>query len=445
MLSRDDLQSIIASGNWDTLVGEVEGDFLECKSAPYQLETDEKKVELAKDITSLANSSGGYIILGVRTRRSEQHFSDQIMTLRPFRQELCDPNRYLQIANDWIYPAIQGLSVCWKPCSEGEPDGFVIIDVPEQTRGKNLFLITKTLLEDKLSYVMFGYAQRQQDSSRPFSINELYQALRDGMHYDEVVGKRFDALEARLEVADQPMHTEGWQSEPEERVDRLVRDPNMNMPHTRHVFVVAYPSVPKQLSTFFDTRNGINQLMADPPVVRPNGFDVAVANVQLKRGVLWQGSSGGKLLEVHRDGMAILLTTADEHWLCWTTNDVINTLALVETVYSFAIFYGEIIASLDPVPDEIIIDWRIDCVDQPVLKLNPNRMGDAFRLRSHLTVEAPEPRVDRKIRVNVTDYEPAKVAYRIVQEIFAWFETPPDHIPYADDDLQAILPDTFGH
>ena len=229
MLPRDEIHSIITSGNWDALVGEVEGDFLECKSAPYQLETDEQKVELAKDITSLANSSGGYIILGVRTRRSEQHFSDLITALRPFEQGLCDPARYLQIATDWIYPTIRGLNVCWKPSGEGESDGFVVITVPEQTRGKKPFLMIKTLLEDELSYIMFGYAQRQQDANRPFSVHELYQALRDGMHYDEVVGKRFDTLEARLEVEDQPIHTENWQNEPEERVDQLVRNPNLNL------------------------------------------------------------------------------------------------------------------------------------------------------------------------------------------------------------------------
>ena len=84
----------------------------------------------------------------------------------------------------------------------------------------------------------------------------------------------------------------------------------------------------------------------------------------------------------------------------------------------------------------LVFAWRMDSVDQPILKLNPNRIQ---------TVEAPEARVDRNIRVKAADYDAARVAYRIAQEIFAWFETQPDRIPYADNEQRVILADTFGH
>ena len=60
------LREIVQSGDFESLLGEIESAEFECKAQPYALETDSGKRELAKDISSFANAIGGYVIKPVR-------------------------------------------------------------------------------------------------------------------------------------------------------------------------------------------------------------------------------------------------------------------------------------------------------------------------------------------------------------------------------------------
>ncbi|NOT96228.1 MAG: ATP-binding protein, partial [Nitrospira sp.] len=66
-LSLEDVQQILESGEFDSLIGTQEDDHLECKGEPYQLDINHAKLEFAKDVSALANAKGGIILIGVRT------------------------------------------------------------------------------------------------------------------------------------------------------------------------------------------------------------------------------------------------------------------------------------------------------------------------------------------------------------------------------------------
>ena len=66
-LSIADIAAILESGDFSPLIGALEDEHLECKSAPYQLDQERGKMELAKDVSALANADGGFILIGVTT------------------------------------------------------------------------------------------------------------------------------------------------------------------------------------------------------------------------------------------------------------------------------------------------------------------------------------------------------------------------------------------
>ena len=71
------LARIIADADFDRLVGEVENEWFDCKSQPYQLDAgDYAKRELAKDVTAFANAGGGYILIGFRTEPGAARFGE---------------------------------------------------------------------------------------------------------------------------------------------------------------------------------------------------------------------------------------------------------------------------------------------------------------------------------------------------------------------------------
>lgn len=65
-LDRDFVISALQNARFDELVGEFENEWLECKGQPYDLTREDQKLELAKDITGLANAGGGLLLLSSR-------------------------------------------------------------------------------------------------------------------------------------------------------------------------------------------------------------------------------------------------------------------------------------------------------------------------------------------------------------------------------------------
>jgi len=57
-LNPSEVAEILRRGTFDDLVGALEDEHLECKAAPYQLQHEHQKYELAKDVSMVVNRSG---------------------------------------------------------------------------------------------------------------------------------------------------------------------------------------------------------------------------------------------------------------------------------------------------------------------------------------------------------------------------------------------------
>jgi predicted HTH transcriptional regulator len=91
-LEPDQVRALIESGHFQELIGVIEDQRLECKAAPYLLQEEHQKQELAKDVCALANAERGIILIGVKTARNPVHFGDEISEIHSFPQNLADPD-----------------------------------------------------------------------------------------------------------------------------------------------------------------------------------------------------------------------------------------------------------------------------------------------------------------------------------------------------------------
>jgi predicted HTH transcriptional regulator len=81
MKSESELEQVLAiirAGDFHRLIDRMEGDQIECKGAPYSLNADKERFELAKDVTAFANTKGGLILIGVHTVKDEGLSADVI-------------------------------------------------------------------------------------------------------------------------------------------------------------------------------------------------------------------------------------------------------------------------------------------------------------------------------------------------------------------------------
>src|SRR5260370_41826673 len=96
----------LAAGEFNALIGIAESVWLDAKECPYVLDTMKQKLEIAKDVSALANAVGGIIVLGFDTTRNPLTSGEHISEVRRFPICMVDPDRYRKIVHEYIYPPL---------------------------------------------------------------------------------------------------------------------------------------------------------------------------------------------------------------------------------------------------------------------------------------------------------------------------------------------------
>jgi predicted HTH transcriptional regulator len=64
---------------------------------------------LVKDVSSFANLKGGFILIGLRTKKDRNYLGDVVEGFSCIDKNSVDLDQYYNVINDWIYPKIEGL------------------------------------------------------------------------------------------------------------------------------------------------------------------------------------------------------------------------------------------------------------------------------------------------------------------------------------------------
>ena len=102
-----DISRILSAGTSDALIGVAEDAFLEAKSIGYDLDASAGRFELAKDVSAMANSGGGWILIGVATSRMPDTAIDVISSIVPIAEDSFRTQRCLGVLKDHVYPEIR--------------------------------------------------------------------------------------------------------------------------------------------------------------------------------------------------------------------------------------------------------------------------------------------------------------------------------------------------
>jgi predicted HTH transcriptional regulator len=74
----------LETGDFDALIGLMESEWLDAKETPYHLDTPKQKLEIAKDVTAMANASGGIIVIGFDCEKQPTTAGEQISKVNWF-------------------------------------------------------------------------------------------------------------------------------------------------------------------------------------------------------------------------------------------------------------------------------------------------------------------------------------------------------------------------
>lgn len=447
-MNRDELQSIVDSSNFNTLIGKVENTFFDCKGQPYQIDADAGKRELAKDVSSFANGEGGFIFIGIKTKQSAEHFGDEVEELRPFAQTLVNTARYRDVVRAWVYPEIENLNVVWKETENSK--GIVVISIPSQKSAIKPFLITNTLDESgRKVEIVFGYAQRKGDISQPMSVTDLQKALHSGLHYEGQLKEQLDGMEALLRNSIQGDQTELKKKADGERIEQRISRAleHENLKSRRTISISVYPNQSTQLKSIFLTTEGsIRRYLEQPPTLRYGGWDLKTLDqARIMRGEMIRvANADRKVIDLYRDGTLVFVGLTEPTFLAWNDKDKqkINPLAVIEVIYTLFSFYKLVVDDMSESPQDftVRVDFKNLHLAGEKSYLIPHAVTGHDYLFEMDKMDAPDDSGFVSKTFSTNDYDAAVIGAEIAKEVFLWFGIEEDKVPYikTENNLQMI-------
>ena len=171
----EELKDILESGDFDKLISQRESEVFEAKSKrPYDLPQKKATREFIKDIASLANNKGGYIICGLGTEKPQNSPHDYIKALDLVKKEdFYEEAQLVGVATSNIYPRLD-IKVNWYPSKNDADLGLGVIQIPEQDEGKKYFIIKILEIDGEVTREFFGIPIRTDDDTKWLTVQELH-------------------------------------------------------------------------------------------------------------------------------------------------------------------------------------------------------------------------------------------------------------------------------
>jgi hypothetical protein len=229
-LDMNELREIVANRGFDQLVGEIEGQFFDAKGRPYEFDRMDAKREFAKDVAAFANAGGGYILIGLDTKRAAKRNAEEVSATTPFNHGLFDSDRHWKILSEWLYPQPSGLTIDWVEFGQDAEKGLGVIFVSPQDEWSKPFLLTRAIEDNKSTELLIGYVERHLDRTNVRKIAEIHQALRTGLNLERELLGRIANIELLVErhfsAKAEAESAEKREQLLNERIARLLEDAN---------------------------------------------------------------------------------------------------------------------------------------------------------------------------------------------------------------------------
>ena len=448
----------LGRGEFDKIVGAAEDEQLEFKGSPYYLVSDSMKLELAKDVSALANADGGVIVLGFTTSKDPDNSIEFVDRCRPFDRKLFDLDQYSKLLEEWICPKMNSVTIL-PFSSSADPEKIVVaLVVQAGSTEEKPFLVNRTVdPEGKVRGTQFGFYERVRDRIPATSAETLRGYIRDGMRYSEIV-KRLDSIESFLgdsRAAEPSGVTEieinNRISEAEKSVDRATR-PNIIL----SAFSLSSSTFPE---LFRSNSSEVVKLIEEPPVMRREGFAITPSGGRWSSEII-QGrlrrlvARGNKLVELWRDGVLVTVGPADDDMLCWFTRNQTNykpglpirSFVLAEVTLNFCTLTAEIFKHAVPAPSSLEFVLKLDNMTEDGVPCNlgigDDRGPNSWRFPGS-TRNAPASELVSNCTAPFEDFNVGRAVYELLGGIYVQFGFNYDQMPYIDADQKTITRETL--
>ncbi|WP_371523239.1 helix-turn-helix domain-containing protein [Kitasatospora sp. NBC_01300] len=324
--SRTEVVAALSSGRPQDLLGTAENDWLDFKTAPYDLKTPHGKAELAKDVAAFANRGGGLIVFGVKAVQRSGELYETAEQLTPFDPARISADTYNKVLASEVRPLLSvKLKLFAHPDNQdGTTGSYLVLDVEQLPEDQRHALVRRTIVDGK---VTDGWCVpvRNGDQTAFMSADDIYTLINSGVRsrmYPVAPAApatalvRADPARARQELVEH----QGWDDLP----------------------VLFWQSTPDIPPSFLLGPDEISGKLEQQEVLRHMGFNFSFEHsrpVPFTDGLLL--TEPRRALAVSLDGTVTAAAIATEDMLCWAMGQNygdpkrLNVLTLTELTYEY--------------------------------------------------------------------------------------------------------------
>jgi len=382
---------------------------------------DDEKLELLRDIASLVNGGGGYLIIGVRDDGQG----------RPVRFEpslLGDTAKIaksvMSLCQDHIVERIAGLEIRERNVA-GNP--LVVIRMPVSSRTPHMVTFKNRT----------DFYSRYEGGKREMTLGEIkdtfmrdHIALALSRIQAQLSALATQAPEIVPESTQQLLSIEDGQRLAKATFERFRKEVG-DRPFFR---IAGTPATPKA-DLIDPTSNAIKTLIQAPPGSRPGGWnmDFSPALAEVFGAGVRRGIKNYNYLELFKNGHMEFWKPLDEHF-CWTQSDeerkkhpTLYPYPVVEYPTTFLRLYKNVI-SQGRITGELLINLcYLNVKGYNLLPYAPNSVGFAFRETSRVYDEPNIITPEKRINV---EFDPDKTAHSLIGQVYNSFGVEAKLIPF---------------
>ncbi len=461
-LDKSQIAKLIEEKNVNGFAGAVEAPFFEFREKPYYPDNEhdttskeKSRLELLKDFSSVANSGGGYIVIGLIPGEDVSQFNlEYAKEVKGIEEEKFNLKGWLDILSTYLIPKFQENFI--KHGFIGEDKKLLWIEIPDAKEiGCYPFLIAKDqwITEDEklLKGELYGLYFRDGSKNRQlFSAEKFQERMSEILNSKSPEGESSSGLEAKIDrlLALQEGTATARSVDPELEKKEIVRNLGNKLDQDSDIFYMfAVPTKKAEVGKFWETgEDDLYGLLKKPPTLRNMGWDLNVWITEFPKpaGEAWEIMNGNrKILMVSKMGVVAAAGTVQE-FLDWATNKdgevykpIINAFALVEYVDMYCYFLKEFTSRFMQLDTEytVLVGFIL-------------RTGQQFRLQFTVGMfpkVAPDPLTKSDWNFGQVDAaklaNPQALAAQIVKENYAsgfgYVSDPPEYLK-KDGDMWVI-------
>src|SRR5579863_7313892 len=468
---------VLRSGHFDQFLGTTESAQVEAKGEPYQLSgSDRQKHELAKDVSALANSSGGIILIGFRTTRNVLTSVEEIEACRPFDASLFATEQYRNVMQDWIHPPIHSVQLDYYPSPSEPGKGVAAIIVPAEAPEGKPYIVTRVVAQDgRVLGTLIGYFERVLDRIPAASAGTLRSHIKDGMRFGEF-SERLSNIEVALAKLLPPAGEEADDSQLfrtrdqiatnevaketrlAERIAARIAEAENAAERTGkpNLVVAAWATSKCSLPQLFESEAApIVKLLERPPTLRGNGFAIrvprqsSIVKGKLRRCVV----QGYEIIDLWKDATLVAVGPGDYDLLCWARQPrdnvglSIRNFVLGEVVLNFVQLALDVFKQAAPLPTHLKFLLSLENMTVYGLPCTLSSERDNIRFpRAGEMKTAPDSTVKGECEIPFDKMDVGSVVYELLAQIYAFFGFNYTDMPYvAEDDPKRVTPKSMSY